>query len=95
MAILLKASEALQKEASLPKITLQNFVINYRFDAYMVDIDDLRIHLGGFRLLEASEPLLLPVFQNIRFLITADDVIHSWAVPCMGVKVDAVPGRLN
>jgi heme/copper-type cytochrome/quinol oxidase subunit 2 len=51
--------------------------ITYRFDAYMLDIDDLNIEEGHFRLLEASEALFLPVFQNIRIFVTSDDVIHS------------------
>ena len=51
--------------------------------------------LGAFRLLEADRRLVLPVQTNIRLLVTSYDVIHSWAVPSFGVKVDAIPGRLN
>jgi cytochrome c oxidase subunit 2 len=46
-------------------------------------------------LLSTTQYLRLPVGEVIRFLITSDDVIHSWAVPSFGIKVDAVPGRLN
>lgn len=48
----------------------------------------------GVRLLD-STPLLLPVAQDIELLVTAEDVLHSFALPSLGVKMDAVPGRLN
>nr|SPC34970.1 cytochrome c oxidase subunit II [Paraleius leontonychus] len=48
-----------------------------------------------FRLLKTSELVSLPVLNMIRGLVTSNDVIHSWTVPVMGVKVDALPGRLN
>jgi heme/copper-type cytochrome/quinol oxidase subunit 2 len=50
---------------------------------------------GDLRLLRTDIPLVLPKNTHIRLLITADDVLHSWAVPAFGVKVDAVPGRLS
>jgi len=50
---------------------------------------------GDLRLLEVDNSLHLPVGVPIRLLITSADVIHSWAVPSLGVKVDAIPGRLN
>jgi len=46
-------------------------------------------------LLEVDEPLVLPVDKKVRFLITADDVIHAWWVPKFGVKKDAIPGFIN
>jgi len=46
-------------------------------------------------LLEVEEPLVLPVDKKVRFLITADDVIHAWWVPKFGVKKDAIPGFIN
>lgn len=48
-----------------------------------------------FRVLEVDNRTIIPHSLQIRILITASDVIHSWAVPSLGVKVDAVPGRLN
>lgn len=63
------------------------------FDAYMIPTEDLEI--GQFRLLETTETLFLPTEVQIRILVTSSDVIHSWAVPALGIKVDAVPGRLN
>ena len=63
------------------------------FDAYMVAVDDLQ--LGELRLLETTECLFVPIDICVRFLITSADVLHSWAVPSLGLKVDACPGRLN
>jgi cytochrome c oxidase subunit 2 len=63
------------------------------FDAVMKGEDELED--GEPRLLATDNRVVLPVDTNIRLLITADDVLHSWAVPAFGVKTDAVPGRLN
>lgn len=65
----------------------------YNFDSYMVNDDSLQP--GQIRLLDVDERLVLPTNTLVRLLVTASDVIHSWAVPSLGVKVDAVPGRLN
>ena len=53
------------------------------------------LEVGDLRLLEVDNRLILPVETHIRLIITSADVIHSFAVPALGVKVDAVPGRLN
>lgn len=63
------------------------------FDSYMVATNDLT--KGAFRLLEVDNRVVLPVKTHIRLLITAADVLHSWAVPAFGIKVDACPGRLT
>lgn len=63
------------------------------FDSYMITENDLEN--GQFRLLEVDNRVVLPINTHIRVLITAGDVLHSWAVPSMNVKADAVPGRLN
>lgn len=63
------------------------------FSSYI--IPDEEIKPGQRRLLEVDERVVLPVDTNIRLLMTAGDVIHSWAVPSLGIKTDAVPGRLN
>lgn len=63
------------------------------FDSYMVAEDDLEE--GQLRLLEVDNPIYLPVNTHIRLLVTSEDVLHSWALPSFGVKVDACPGRLN
>jgi len=63
------------------------------FDSYIIQEADLRP--GELRLLTVDKPLFLPVATEIRFLITSLDVIHSWAVPALGIKTDACAGRLN
>ena len=59
----------------------------------MVPENDL--NKGDFRLLEVDNKLIVPVDTHIRVVVTATDVLHCWAVPSLGVKIDAVPGRLN
>nr|BAO71521.1 cytochrome c oxidase subunit II [Rasbora borapetensis] len=66
---------------------------NLAFDSYMVPTQDLTP--GGFRLLETDNRMVVPKESPIRVLVSAEDVLHSWAVPSLGVKMDAVPGRLN
>ena len=63
------------------------------FDSYMIPESDLE--LGQFRLLDVDNKVIVPVDTHIRLIITGADVIHSWAVPSLGIKIDAVPGRLN
>nr|YP_010134350.1 cytochrome c oxidase subunit II [Moenkhausia costae]QWM93840.1 cytochrome c oxidase subunit II [Moenkhausia costae]QZK22895.1 cytochrome c oxidase subunit II [Moenkhausia costae] len=63
------------------------------FDAYMIPTQDLTP--GQFRLLETDHRMVIPMESPIRVLISSDDVLHSWAVPALGVKTDAMPGRLN
>jgi len=63
------------------------------FDSYLRMADDLGVE--ELRLLETDHPLLLPAFTPIRFLITSSDVLHSFAIPSLGIKLDACPGRLN
>lgn len=63
------------------------------FDSYMIATNDLT--KGAFRLLEVDNRVVLPTNTHIRVLVTAADVLHSWAIPSFGIKVDAVPGRLS
>lgn len=63
------------------------------FDAVMLEADQLKE--GQPRLLATDNTIVLPVDTNIRVLVTAEDVLHSWAMPAFGVKMDAVPGRIN
>nr|YP_010015108.1 cytochrome c oxidase subunit II [Ostorhinchus novemfasciatus]QOI14151.1 cytochrome c oxidase subunit II [Ostorhinchus novemfasciatus] len=63
------------------------------FDSYMVPTQELAP--GQSRLLEVDNRMIVPVESPVRMLISAEDVLHSWAVPALGVKMDAVPGRLN
>nr|WNH22053.1 cytochrome c oxidase subunit II [Cruriraja rugosa] len=66
---------------------------NLEFDAYMIQTEDL--NPGQFRLLETDHRMVVPMESPIRVLVTAEDVLHAWTVPALGVKMDAVPGRLN
>nr|ASW34697.1 cytochrome c oxidase subunit II [Quedenfeldtia trachyblepharus]ASW34710.1 cytochrome c oxidase subunit II [Quedenfeldtia trachyblepharus] len=63
------------------------------FDSYMLPTPDLQP--GMARLLEVDHHMLVPMESPIRMLISAEDVLHSWAVPALGIKTDAIPGRLN
>jgi cytochrome c oxidase subunit II len=69
--------------------------MEYSFDSYMAlekFQDSTRKYI---RLLSVDKPLVLPINVNIQILVTSTDVIHSWAVPAFGIKVDAIPGRIN
>jgi len=59
----------------------------------MIPTSDLK--KGDLRLLEVDNRLIVPIQTQVRVLVTAADVLHAFAVPSLGVKVDAVPGRLN
>ena len=63
------------------------------FDSYIIPDSDLEP--GSLRLLEVDNRVVLPELTHVRILITAGDVIHSFAVPSLGIKCDAYPGRLN
>nr|YP_010625949.1 cytochrome c oxidase subunit II [Sininocellia chikun]WBK02695.1 cytochrome c oxidase subunit II [Sininocellia chikun] len=63
------------------------------FDSYMIQINSLA--KNSFRLLDVDNNIILPFMTQIRVLATATDVLHSWTVPSLGVKIDATPGRLN
>lgn len=66
---------------------------NFTFDALLVEDSDLKP--SQKRLLETDNVLVIPAGVNVKVQVTANDVLHSWAMPSMGVKVDGVPGRLN
>nr|AFG29131.1 cytochrome c oxidase subunit II [Tetanocera fuscinervis] len=92
-------------EINSPSITLKSIghqwywsyeysdFMGVEFDSYMIPLVDLP--LDGFRLLDTDNRIILPMNSHIRILVTASDVIHSWTVPALGVKVDGTPGRLN
>nr|AET13151.1 cytochrome c oxidase subunit 2 [Chiropsalmus quadrumanus] len=63
------------------------------FDSYMIPTDELA--LGDTRLLEVDNRVVVPVSSHVRVLVTGADVLHSFAVPSLAIKMDAVPGRLN
>lgn len=67
--------------------------LNIEFDSYIIPTNELTVE--GFRLLDVDNRIILPINSQIRILVTAADVLHSWTIPALGVKVDATPGRLN
>jgi heme/copper-type cytochrome/quinol oxidase subunit 2 len=81
----LSAPVTLVEGSSLPAVA---------FDSYMLSEEEL-VSSGDYRLLQVDEPVVLPANTHVRLLVTAEDVIHSFALPSAGVKLDAVPGRLN
>nr|YP_009000250.1 cytochrome c oxidase subunit II [Rapisma xizangense]YP_009000263.1 cytochrome c oxidase subunit II [Rapisma zayuanum]AHA35656.1 cytochrome c oxidase subunit II [Rapisma xizangense]AHA35669.1 cytochrome c oxidase subunit II [Rapisma zayuanum] len=67
--------------------------LNIEFDSFMLPSSEL--NFKSFRLLDVDNRAILPMNTQIRILVTAADVLHSWTVPSLGVKIDAIPGRLN
>lgn len=63
------------------------------FDSYIIPASDLE--MGIFRQLETDNRIVLPISSKVRILVSSADVLHSWTVPRLGVKADAVPGRIN
>ncbi len=63
------------------------------FDSYMLKDDELKE--GQPRLLSVDKEVVVPVGKTVHLLTTANDVIHSWAMPSFGVKIDSIPGRMN
>ena len=63
------------------------------FDSYIVPSNDLETSI--FRLLDVNNRTIIPYNIHIRILISSADVLHAWTVPSLGVKADAIPGRLN
>nr|AIT96945.1 cytochrome c oxidase subunit II [Togoperla sp. KW-2014] len=92
-------------EVSSPSITLKTIGHQWywsyefsdfnqiEFDSYMMPYTEM--DNNGFRLLDVDNRAILPMNTQIRVLVTAADVLHSWTVPALGVKVDGTPGRLN
>ena len=70
-----------------------DFTENNSFDSYMITTDELE--KGQLRLLEVDNRIVVPVDTRIRVVVTAADVLHSWGMPSLGLKIDAIPGRLN
>lgn len=72
-----------------PSETEEDLSIN----SFMISTDDLEE--GELRLLQVDNWLVLPINTGARFFVTSQDVLHSWAVPSLGIKIDACPGRIN
>ena len=96
----------LYKQDTIPKADLTIKAVGYQwywgyeypdeniiFDSYMVEEKDLRADQP--RLLAVDNEVVVPVNKVVKVLITANDVLHAWALPSFGVKRDAVPGRIN
>nr|YP_009745934.1 cytochrome c oxidase subunit II [Trichosia lengersdorfi]QIH95792.1 cytochrome c oxidase subunit II [Trichosia lengersdorfi] len=95
----------LSDEISNPSITLKTIGHQWywsyeysdfkmiEFDSYMIPNNEFS--LNNFRLLDVDNRIIMPTNLKIRILITSADVIHSWTIPTLGVKVDGTPGRLN
>nr|YP_010029338.1 cytochrome c oxidase subunit II [Aphis spiraecola]QOU10377.1 cytochrome c oxidase subunit II [Aphis spiraecola] len=64
---------------------------NIEFESYMMN----ELNKENFRLIEVDNKTILPFKFNIRLLISSDDVIHSWTIPSLAIKMDAIPGRMN
>lgn len=67
----------------------------FAFDSFMIPDEEIDPSEGELRQLSVDTPVVLPVDTNVRILTTSSDVLHSFAMPSMGVKIDAVPGQLN
>nr|YP_009128661.1 cytochrome c oxidase subunit II [Eucryptorrhynchus scrobiculatus]AJR19204.1 cytochrome c oxidase subunit II [Eucryptorrhynchus scrobiculatus]AJZ71910.1 cytochrome c oxidase subunit II [Eucryptorrhynchus scrobiculatus]UNO31860.1 cytochrome c oxidase subunit 2 [Eucryptorrhynchus scrobiculatus] len=66
---------------------------NLEFDSYMIPTNELKPF--NFRLLDVDNRMVIPFNSQIRIIVTSMDVIHSWTIPSLGVKIDGTPGRLN
>ncbi|MBM3202724.1 cytochrome c oxidase subunit II [Candidatus Woesearchaeota archaeon] len=89
-----KSKVGVNDTANVPSFSsLKSQEFATEFDSYMILDEDIK--KGQHRLLDVDNKLYLPTRVNIRLLVTANDVLHSWAVPAFGVKLDSVPGRLN
>nr|UOX27621.1 cytochrome c oxidase subunit 2 [Nippolachnus piri] len=64
---------------------------NIEFDSYMIN----NINKENFRLIEVDNKTIIPFKFNTRLLISSEDVIHSWTIPSLAIKIDAIPGRMN
>ena len=96
----------LYKQDTIPKADITVKAIGYQwywgyeypdeniiFDSYMIETKDLKENQP--RLLAVDNEVVVPVNKVVKVLITANDVLHAWALPSFGVKRDAVPGRIN
>lgn len=78
------------------KVIAHQWYWSYKIDGLLtLEIDSYLDRERFVRLIDVDNRVVVPVQENIRALITSSDVLHSWALPSIGVKIDAVPGRLN
>ena len=106
IVIAVPSFKILYKQDTIPKADLTIKAIGYQwywgyeypdeniiFDSYMIEEKDLKPDQP--RLLAVDNEVVVPVGKVIKVLITANDVLHAWALPSFGIKRDAVPGRVN
>ena len=106
IVIAVPSFKILYKQDAIPKADLTIKAIGYQwywgyeypdenlvFDSYMIEEKDLKADQP--RLLAVDNEVVVPVGKVVKVLITANDVLHAWALPSFGVKRDAVPGRIN
>ena len=106
IVIAVPSFKILYKQDAIPKADLTIKAIGYQwywgyeypdeniiFDSYMIEDEDLKE--GQPRLLAVDNEVVVPVNKVVKVLITANDVLHAWALPAFGVKRDAMPGRVN
>jgi cytochrome c oxidase subunit 2 len=101
LKLLYMMDEILDSEITIKAIGNQ-WYWNYEYSDYVDQInfssfmlDDSSLSLGDLRLLSTDTSLVLPIQTSVRVLVTSADVIHSFAIPSLGLKIDALPGRLN
>jgi heme/copper-type cytochrome/quinol oxidase subunit 2 len=81
-------------ELELPIVSDKKInIFRNTFDSYMLNTDELIS--GQLRLLEVDKALFLPIRTHIELLVTSEDVLHSFALPSAGIKIDAIPGRIS
>nr|YP_010586487.1 cytochrome c oxidase subunit II [Pseudoneureclipsis sibuyana]UZZ44288.1 cytochrome c oxidase subunit II [Pseudoneureclipsis sibuyana] len=92
----------LMDETNLPAMTIKMIGHQWYWSYEYSDFNKIEFDsyikpysMNNFRLLEVDNSTTIPMKMQIRSLISSDDVIHAWTVPAMGVKTDAMPGRLN
>nr|YP_010535534.1 cytochrome c oxidase subunit II [Alectorobius fonsecai]UYB78303.1 cytochrome c oxidase subunit II [Alectorobius fonsecai]UYL27212.1 cytochrome c oxidase subunit II [Alectorobius fonsecai] len=94
----------LMEESFFPSLSLKvlghQWYWSYEYSDFNVELDSFMLPIetssqNSFRLLDVDNRMVIPFNSNLRLLISSNDVIHSWTLPSLGVKVDAVPGRLN
>lgn len=68
---------------------------NFEYKSYLIPDDEIDKSKDQKRLLSVDNPMVLPAQTNIQVVVTAADVLHNFAIPALGVKIDTVPGRLN
>ena len=106
MVLAVPSFKLLYKQDTIPKADVTIKAVGYQwywgyeypdeniiFDSYMIDEKDLKE--GQPRLLTVDNEVYVPVNKVVKVMITANDVLHAWALPSFGVKRDAVPGRIN